>query len=153
MSAAGDKLALSRLAIIEQMHHKEVGHAAPRKRTVHGTAVILHDSGQNRVQTVVAKARGWFAGLKRAFLTWWQHHPAKAAVELATPVLSRYAGNKPVQFIGAAAAVGAVAFLARPWRLISLTSVVLALLKSTQVRTLLLSGISAASDGKDSVRR
>ena len=45
---------------------------------------------------------------------WWRHHPAHMALELATPALSGYARRKPVQFLGIAAAVGAVVLVARP---------------------------------------
>jgi hypothetical protein len=44
-----------------------------------------------------------------------------------------YAKDQPVKLLGIAAATGAALVVLRPWRLISLTGVALALIKSTQV--------------------
>jgi len=63
--------------------------------------------------------------------------------------LSEYAARKPVQFLAIAVAVGAVAMIARPWRLISLGGIAMALLKSGQLSGLLMSAMSAADDPKD----
>jgi hypothetical protein len=44
---------------------------------------------------------------------------------------------------------GAVLMLARPWRLISVTTLVVAVLKSSQLSSLLMSALSAADFGRD----
>jgi len=63
---------------------------------------------------------------------------------MATPALSAYAARKPVQFLGIAAAVGAVVVVTRPWRLISLTGVLVALAKSSQLSGLVMSAMSSS---------
>jgi hypothetical protein len=70
-------------------------------------------------------------------------------LELATPALSAFADKKPLQFLGIAAAVGAVVVIARPWRLISVTGLLVAIAKSSQLSTILLSALSAADYRKD----
>ena len=73
-----------------------------------------------------------------------QPSPARLGVELATPVLSGYAARKPAQFLGIAAAVGAIVMVARPWRLISVTGLIVALLKSSQLSSVVMSAMSTA---------
>jgi ElaB/YqjD/DUF883 family membrane-anchored ribosome-binding protein len=62
---------------------------------------------------------------------WWTHHPAKMALEIAEPVLNKFAKDKPYQMLGIAAVVGAATVLVRPWRVVSFTSLLLATIKST----------------------
>ena len=81
--------------------------------------------------------------LKRSALTWWRHHPAHLALDVATgvakPVLSKYADEKPIQLLGIAAVLGAAVVLVRPWRLISMTGLLLAAVKSPGLSPALLS--------------
>lgn len=146
MSDAADRLARSRLAIIDQIQgrehrqqrresrgrreHAARGDAAPEQET--------EKSGDSR-----------FGQLKRAIKSWWRYHPAHVGLELATPALSAFAERKPLQYLGIAAAVGAVIMIARPWRLISVTGLLVGLAKSSQVSGLLLSALSAADYQKD----
>lgn len=81
--------------------------------------------------------------LKRSALTWWRHHPAHLAMDVATgvakPVLSKYADEKPFQLLGMAVALGAAVVLVRPWRLVSMTGLLLATVKSPGLSPALLS--------------
>ena len=80
--------------------------------------------------------------LTRTVQAWWRHHPAKVALEIAEPVLNQYAKNKPYQLLGIAAAAGAAAVLVRPWRLVSVTGLLLATLKSSGLANVALSFVS-----------
>jgi hypothetical protein len=72
------------------------------------------------------------------------------AVEIATPILSSlWQAPAPVLFLGIAAAAGALVIAARPWKLVSATGLVMALLKSSQLSGLLMSAMSAADYQKD----
>jgi hypothetical protein len=144
MSDAADRLARSRLAILDQLRnreHRPQGGKSERRReaAAHETPEGEPDGGEN----------GWFGPLRRAASAWWRHHPAHLGLELAAPVLSAYAGKKPLQFLGIAAAVGALVMIARPWRLISVTGLLVALAKSSQLSSLLMSALSAADYRKD----
>ncbi len=135
MSDAGERLARSRMAIVDHIGRKE-----RRKAREHGPEGDDGDAeGRGRVGHLLDMLRGW-----------WYRHPVSMALDFATPSLSSYARRKPVKFLGMAVALGAVAFYARPWKLISLTGLVVALVKSSQLSGLVMSAMSAAdyrSDG------
>lgn len=137
MSASGDKLAQSRLAIIEHIHRKE--HGGKRRRAEGAEADLAQQDPASQ-----ASRSGWFNRVTHAGRIWWRHHPAHMALELATPSLSSYARRRPAVFIGAAMAIGAAAVLARPWKVISLTGLLVALAKSSQLSSLVMSAMSAA---------
>ena len=94
------------------------------------------DSRGNRSTT---PAGSIWQTLKHTINSWWQHHPAQLALDLAIPVLGKYAEKKPLQLLGLAAGAGAVIVLIRPWRLVSVTGLLLTALKSSKVSTLVLS--------------
>jgi hypothetical protein len=54
-----------------------------------------------------------------------------------------------MQVLGIAAGVGAALMLARPWRLISLTTVLIAVVKSSQLSGALMSALSAAGGSNE----
>jgi hypothetical protein len=67
-------------------------------------------------------------------------------VELAAPVLSKYGQEHPVQYLSIAAAAGAVLMIARPWRLVSVGGVLVALLKSPQLASVVMSALSPVGE-------
>jgi hypothetical protein len=67
---------------------------------------------------------------------WWRRHPAHAVGQLARPLLEHYARKEPAKLMAAAAATGAVLVLVRPWRLLSATAVLAAVLKTSDVADL-----------------
>jgi len=104
-------------------------------------AAVAH----NEYERARRRGAGWFSSFRRAAGTWWRHHPAHMGVEIVTPLLSAYAAKRPVVYLGAAAVLGAVIVLTRPWRLISLTGLVVALAKSSQLSSMVMSAVSAAN--------
>ena len=149
MSDAADRLAKTRLAIIEQIHRRE---RRPERRDSADTEPdALH--GDHWWDNSGSGPGSWFATLKRAVGGWWREHPAHLGLELATPALSDYAGRKPVQFLAIAAVVGAVAMVARPWRLVSATGLLMAVLKSSQLSGLIMSAMSGADSPGNRQRR
>lgn len=64
---------------------------------------------------------------------WWRRHPANAVVQLARPVLGRYARQKPAKLVAIAAGAGALIVLLKPWRLLSVTALMAAALKTSDV--------------------
>lgn len=144
MSAAGDRLAASRRAIIEHAHRKD------RRRESATAQAFAGEAGEppGDDEPGTAGRDGWFGGLSHALGAWWRNHPAHMALELATPALSGYARRKPLQFLGIAAAAGAVFLVARPWKLISATGLLMAVLKSSQVTGLVVQAMSAARYGE-----
>jgi len=150
MSAAADKLAKTRLAIVEHVYRKENKHERRE-------ADIEYDGQESRPawsdDEGGSGVAGWFAGAKRAASSWWRSHPASMGLELATPMLSSFARKKPMQFLAIAAVLGAVTVVARPWRLISVGGVIVALVKSTQLSGVVMSAMSAAGNRRSPTRR
>ncbi|HWI82874.1 hypothetical protein [Ramlibacter sp.] len=158
MSNASDKLAQTRLAIIAHLHSRERHHERRGSDHYDDAAAQEGAGGQERRwgrrgssdgESRHRSAGGWLGHLRHVVRTWWRHHPASMGLELVTPVLSNYASRKPVQYLGIAAAVGAVVMLARPWRLISVTGLVVAIVKSSQLSSVVMSAMAGADYGKD----
>jgi hypothetical protein len=149
MSDAADKLARSRQAIIEHIAKRQRKHdprEAPPEH--HDDPYAAFTAYEEPYDT----RGGWFGRLRNAVRTWWHYHPASMAVELATPMMRSYARRKPLQLLAISAAAGAALTFVRPWRLISLTTLVVALLKSSQLSHLLMAAVSAADYRKDNDR-
>ena len=127
------RLAASRKAIIRHMTADD--EAGARRSYEAGSAKALDDG-------TTKHASGTWQAIRRAARAWWYHHPAHLALDLARPVLGKYAEEKPLQLLGFAAGVGAAVALVRPWRLVSITGLAVAALKSSEVSGLLLSLLS-----------
>lgn len=83
---------------------------------------------------------------KHAVSGWWKYHPAHMAVDAGRPYLVSYARNKPWQLLGVAAGVGALAILVKPWRLVSMTGLAVAAVKSSNLSATALSFLTNKRD-------
>jgi hypothetical protein len=150
VSAGSDQLERSRLAILEHLHRKE-----QRRHPDRDELLASQQSGEALGgPTPAAHSRrrapgGWMDSAREAIDNWWRYHPAHMAVEVARPALTSYARRKPMQYLGVAAAAGAVVMLLRPWKLISVTGVLVALVKSPQVAGLVMSALSSGQNPQD----
>lgn len=134
-----ERLAITRAALVKQM--------AQGGR--HEDGYPYDDSDVlGRNSTSASAGGGAWKVVKRALQAWWEHNPAHLVVDLARPVLARYAVKKPLQLLGLSAGIGAAAVLVRPWRLVSLTGLALAALKSSRVSSVVLSLITANANPK-----
>lgn len=140
MSDAADKLARTRLAIIEHVHRKETRR---EKRSFAADRGPQEEPGpREQPEASTRRTRGRMGRVRRAARSYWRHHPARMGLQMATPMLSKYARRHPLTYLGIAAAAGALLMVARPWRLISVTGVLLALAKSPQLTGLIMSAVS-----------
>lgn len=151
MSEGSDRLDRSRLAILEHLHRRDQRRHPPADADLDG-----HESGEGQAgagpgtrKRRRASTGSWMERARDAFDSWWRYHPAHMAVDIARPTLSSYARRKPVQYLGIAAAAGAVVFLLRPWKLISVTGVLVALVKSPQMAGLVMSALSTGKNPDD----
>jgi len=153
MSDAADKLAQTRLAIIAHIQRREQrssGRAGRPERTpAHPGSESEADWEQDQEAEPHGRVRDWYQRARRMGSAWWLHHPAHAGLELATPVMSSFAARSPVAYLGVSALVGAAFVIARPRRLVSVTGLLVALLKSSQLSGLVLSATSPSDDGQD----
>lgn len=101
--------------------------------------------GSNPAARHEQRARELFGGRFRAFSQvgrdYWNHHPARLVVELATPTLASYAQKHPMRFLAFSAGAGALIYLAKPWRLISVTGLAVAALRSPQLSGALIAAL------------
>lgn len=136
-----EKLARSRLAIIEYLQPRDQ-RAERRDQRERSEA----DGGQRAADDGgdAGTAAGWLGGLSSAARTWWRHHPAQMALDLATPALGAYLRRRPFQVLALSAGVGALLVVTRPWRLISVTTLVVAIVKSSQLSGVVLSALADA---------
>ena len=137
-----ERLVLSRKAIVRFMTKGDEQSANHR-----------HSRHPDIDEASIQPANSTWLTIKNAINGWWQNHPAQLAIDLAAPVLGRYAEKKPLQLLGLAAGLGAAVVLLRPWRLVSMTGILLTTLKSSKVSSLVLSLLStntrSTSSSKD----
>lgn len=138
-----EKLDRSRLAIVEYLARR--GHRGePRARSEPAGGHDAGNDGSEASDGDDGSADGWFGRLSSVARAWWRQHPAQLAVELATPALQSYMRRRPFQVLALSAGVGALLVITRPWRLISLTTVVVAIVKSSQMSGVVMSALSDA---------
>jgi len=140
---AKQRLALSRRALVRQLagHKAQDGIAPINARS--SPALSYPDPGMPPYLDVEPEAPSrfsdrfvWTAVARNVVQRWWRRHPANAASQLARPFLERYAREQPVKLLAGAAAVGAVTVIVRPWRLLSITTMIAAILKTSDVADL-----------------
>jgi hypothetical protein len=135
-----ERLASSRKAIIRHMSRDGSSEDEPEQQGPYGQAASPQGGG------------GTWGFAKHALGAWWQHHPVNAAFSLARPVVDQYAKEKPLQLLGIAALTGAAAVALKPWRLVSLGSLLLAALKSSEISATVLSLLSHPHDTEQTQR-
>jgi len=149
MSDASDKLDRNRQAILEYVARRQRRHD-PREEPTRGFPGLDDAEGFAYAdEEPPPPGSGWLGHLSHAVQTWWRYHPAHMAVDLASPLLHEYARRKPMQMLGISFAAGAALTFTRPWRLISLTTLLVAVLKSSQLSHLFMAAMSAADYRKD----
>ncbi len=94
--------------------------------------------GASHDENVSGKTSGLHK-LVHTLRVWWRHHPAKLAIDIAEPALQQYARHKPYQLIGMATVAGLAAVFIRPWRLVSITGLLIATAKSSGLANMALS--------------
>lgn len=127
-----DRLAASRQTILNLMNARGENPASSYEHIELG-------SNSGKPVTKLRPATSKWQMIQRAMRVWWHNHPANLALEVGRPVLGKYAKEEPLKLLGISAAAGAAIALLKPWRLISVTGLGVAALKSSQVSGLLLS--------------
>ena len=121
------RLTISRRAIVDQLQ------GSPRERAVEAAEAA---PPRRRARARAFEGVEWLQVSRHLMQRWWRRHPANAAGQLARPLLERYAREQPARLMAAAAGAGALVVLVKPWRLLSVTAVLAALLKTSDVADL-----------------
>lgn len=133
------RLAISRRALVRQLNGgaEEPHRTAAEYEPGDDLEYAHHDNpAAAAAHEAPAQARGgnvWGSVARSVVQRWWRRHPAHAMGQLARPVLEHYARQEPAKLMAAAAATGAVLVLVKPWRLLSVTAVLAAVLKTSDV--------------------
>lgn len=122
---AKDRLAGTRAAFLLEMGF---GEPQPASALGNPRASLTHES-----TPPVGGRSPWISIGKRAVSSWWEKHPANAALTLATPSLERYVRAHPGKALAYGAAVGAAVSVIRPWRLLSLTTIAALIFKRSTI--------------------
>lgn len=133
-----ERLAASRQAIVRHMTRDSQSSDKRNEREF--------DEADDEART---NEKGTWAVVRGAMRSWWRHHPASAAFDLARPVIGKLAQEQPFKLLGIAAGIGVAAVVLRPWRLVSLGGIALATLKSSQLSGVLLSMLSGAGQNPE----
>ncbi|MEO8020689.1 hypothetical protein [Polaromonas sp.] len=123
---AQQRLANSRQAIIRQMGLEAPEDDGFMDGSPTGSATYAEE---NSIDT----SAGTWSLMKQVAGAWWHGHPARLAVDFAKPVFQTFAEQQPMRLLGISAGIGAAAVVLRPWRLISVTGLLLAALKSSEI--------------------
>lgn len=142
------RLAVSRRAIVQSMnrdHHEHSHDEAPEGASSRPAEEAVRASGgaSRSNQKHSSGFNGLWRVVRRTASGWWRSHPASLAVDVVQPMVENYARANPLKLIGIAAAVGALVVTAKPWRLISVTGILVAALRSTQMSSLITSVLSS----------
>ena len=73
----------------------------------------------------------WSRLVAAGLSSWWRDHPMRAGVVLCRSAVEDIARRKPLQVAAVAAVAGAAVVLLKPWRLLSASTVMLTLLRSS----------------------
>jgi hypothetical protein len=143
-----ERLARSRLAIVEHLAGRDKRHdrSERHERQAARDEGQAPDDGPELEAEDDRRARrgGWFGGMRGAARAWWRHHPAQFALEMATPVLQSEMRKRPFLVLGAAAGIGALLVVTRPWRVISVGTLLVAIVKSSQLSGVVMSAVAGA---------
>lgn len=131
---AQQRLAISRRALLDQLQGRPPAGDQPR-----GGGALLDRFA-------------WGGVARKVVDRWWRRHPANAAGKLARPLIERYTRKQPAKVMALAAAAGALLVLVRPWRLLSVTAVVAALLKSSDIADMVSTLMQKSGISKKEIR-
>ena len=129
-----ERLAISRKAIVRHMNR--------HRPDVEERFDSDIDGVNDKVSGTVVE-QGGLGRIKYAARMWWHRHPASAAVELASPLLRDYARVHPFKLLGISVAAGATLVIARPWRMISASTLLVAAVKSSGLSNTLITMLSS----------
>ncbi len=145
------RLTASRRSIVQSMNRdrqEQMGDDLPEGS--HASAAFGEHENFEGATNTTRSARQHSSGLnglwrtvRRATSAWWRSHPAHLAVDVVHPMFEKYAQDHPLKLVSAAAVIGAAVVIAKPWRLISVTSVLIAAMRSTQMSSLVASFLTS----------
>ncbi|RZI60322.1 MAG: hypothetical protein EOP14_01670 [Pseudomonas sp.] len=122
---AKDRLMSSRIALMREMGIEATPSVSPHATEVKDVSAVAMD--RNARPSIQASL--WRLLSHKVVKAWWANHPVNTALQLAQPALRPYARKHPAALIGGGMVLGAVLCVVRPWRLLSLGTLVVMVLR------------------------
>ncbi|MDB5829654.1 MAG: hypothetical protein JWQ73_3874 [Variovorax sp.] len=123
---AQERLAMSRRALVNQLQGGRSDRSGEANDDNEAYVGKPHRAG-------LLDRFAWTSMAKRVGQRWWRRHPANTVGQLAQPLLEHYAREQPFKLVAIATAAGAVLVLVKPWRLLSVTAVLAAIMKTSDI--------------------
>lgn len=101
------------------------------RQKANGSAQLDDGPTQRKLGPESTPGFSWSSLLEAGLSSWWRDHPARAGVLLLKSATEDYARRKPMQVVTVAAVAGAAVVLLKPWRLMSVTALMLTLFRSS----------------------
>jgi hypothetical protein len=76
--------------------------------------------------------------LKHTLKVWWHHHPANIAYDMVQPLVKIYATDHPFKILAVSAGVGAAVVLIKPWRLVSVSALLVSAMRSSNISSVVM---------------
>lgn len=140
--SAKNSLAASRFALLREMG---VPASPSRSDTLLTADVSVAASAVNKAP--VKQQPLWMVIGKKTISRWWTSHPLNLALQIAQPALRPYARRNPAVVVAVGAGAGALLYVLRPWRLLSLTSLAALLIRTPAIPKLALQLVQASQRG------
>ena len=128
-----DRLAITRNAIVRHMN----GGYQLESNDKSSNSTI----GDQRSHNVFVNA---WDNMRHSSIIWWRRHPASAVLKLVKPFIKDYAGSHPFKLLGVSALIGSAVVMVKPWRMMSVSSWVIAAAKSSGLTGALVSTLIRA---------
>ncbi|MCW2950756.1 MAG: hypothetical protein JWN41_1769 [Thermoleophilia bacterium] len=141
MSEGGvkERVAISRMALLREMGVDNSASKSAELLTAH-----VSDSTPAADNAPVKLHSFWIALGKKTVSRWWSHHPLNFALQATQPVVHLYAKKNPFAVIATGAAAGAILYIFRPWRLMSVTSLAVLFLRASAIPKVALDLVQAS---------
>lgn len=129
--SAKAKLALSRAELLGAMGYEELTSEASGVSEAAKVVELPKPASTSALSDLSAKVRDSAVG------SWWRRSHLSSVVELSEPFLEEYARRHPGRLMAYGAGTGALLWILKPWRLLSLATVVGLVLNSSNVMGML----------------
>ena len=83
---------------------------------------------------------------------WWRRHPLSSVMQVGQPFLESYAQKHPGKLIAYGAGTGALFWLLKPWKLLSLATVVALVFKSSDISEMIFDVVKKARPAEEEAR-
>ena len=130
---------------IDSTRRELLKYLATERAEERAAAQVNHSRGSPKAAGGAKVGFNWTSLLGAGVSSWWHDHPARSVAMVLESATSEYARRKPIQVVAVAAVAGAAVVLLRPWRMVSVTALMLTLLRSSNFTSVATSVLDSAA--------